>query len=253
MSELKRFFRNFARFLIVSTLLLLVYDNTKDRDLSVLTKIFTISACVFSSFFIGMNVDGFVKKIYANEARRKKLEGLSEYRHLYAIHEAGHAVVSSIMLPFIEIKELTIAWDDISGGHMELKSDDILIWTKKEVYGKLVVSYGGGAAEEFFFENYSTGARGDLKQATELAKDMLFKYGFGDKLMTLTGDPNFDRVLIEANIDKVEFLCKKAYEDAKAIIVRYQKAIENLAELLEEKEVIYTEEIQKFMFENNVN
>ncbi len=103
-----------------------------------------------------------------------------------AYHEAGHALAAYFLPKVDNVHQISIIPRGRAGGYtMTLPKDDQLYKTREELIENIVMTMGGRAAEEIIFGDYSTGASGDIQQATKLARDMVTKYGMSKKLGTV--------------------------------------------------------------------
>lgn len=129
----------------------------------------------------------------------------------------------------------------------------------------IIVSLGGRVAEELVFDDITTGASQDIKQATQTARDMVTKYGFSEKLGLINYDTDSDEVFIgrdlahtrpygedvAALIDKeVKDIVDECYVKAKKLISEHMDILEKSSELLLEKEKISREEFEGLFADN---
>lgn len=222
-----------------------------------ITRIITVVLCILIimllGFYLGLMSNKIAKTIFTTKAdRRKWVEYQKKYQHLDAIHEAGHAVVSAVLTPEIEITEVSIKTDYFVNPHTSYARKYKTYWSKEELFYIIVIHYAGKASEEVFLEKCYTGCISDLREASRDAYAMVTKYGFHDTLVSQIGDSNFDTALAEASLKSVENICQKAYEKAKATVIANQETIAKLAKLLEEKETLNSEEIREFMINNDI-
>ena len=104
-------------------------------------------------------------------------------KKLTAYHEAGHAIVSKYLETQQDVKEVSIIPRGLAGGYTMYKTnEDKYYISKTEMEEKLVALLGGRAAEQIALNDISTGASNDIEVATELAKDMVRKYGMSDRV-----------------------------------------------------------------------
>ncbi|MBR6472959.1 MAG: ATP-dependent zinc metalloprotease FtsH [Firmicutes bacterium] len=133
--------------------------------------------------FIRMEeIEEAIRKVEMGPAKKSKVV-TDEEKRLTAYHEAGHAVVSRSLPKHMEVHEVTIVPRGRAGGYtMYLPEDDNLFQTKQEMYNHIVTSMGGRVAEKLKLSDISVGASGDIQQATNIAREMVTKYGFSDEL-----------------------------------------------------------------------
>jgi cell division protease FtsH len=142
---------------------------------------------------------------------------------------------------------------------MPLPEKDEMFLTKGKMFQDIVVSLGGRVAEEIIFDDITTGASQDIRQATRTARDMVKKYGFSAQVGPINYDEDEDEVFIgrdlahtrgygeqvAATIDgEVKRLIEEAYQKATALIRQHEDVLHRCAALLLEKEKIGREEFE---------
>ena len=189
-------------------------------------------------------------------------------RKLTAYHEAGHAITVRIVSTTLKVDRVTIIPSGRAGGFTSYKPDeDMHYTTKSQLIEQIVISLGGRAAEELVLGEVSTGAANDLKNANQIARDMINKYGMSDKLSNLIfGDEN-DEIFIgksyghtrnyseevSAKIDaEVKVIIDAAYEKAISVLTENRQRLEDVAKALSEKERIDAEEFEE-IYKNGYN
>ena len=196
------------------------------------------------------------------EALKKVTVGLEKHTRKYsekdkkltAYHEAGHAVVSRYLPTQTNVKEISIIPRGVAGGYTMYKSDEDKYYiSKTEMQEKLIALLGGRAAEEIVLNDISTGASNDIEVATEIAKDMVTKYGMSKTLgpIDLKGKEPYEMQVFGDNIgdkigQEVKQLIDTAYEDAKTLLRQHMDKLDAIAEALLEKEKVNEEEFEKF-------
>ena len=143
---------------------------------------------------------------------------------------------------------------------MPLPEKDEMFNTKGKMLQNIVVDLGGRAAEEIVFDDITTGASQDIKQATKLARDMVVKYGMSDRLGLVNYDNDENEVFIgrdlaharrygekiQAEIDEaVKEIIDKCYSEALSKIREHEDVLNKCAELLLEKEKITRDEFEE--------
>lgn len=104
-------------------------------------------------------------------------------RKITAYHEAGHAIVSRLLPDTEPVNQVSIIPRGRAGGYtlFRLEEDKHYV-TKSEMINRIIVSMGGRAAEKLVFDDVTQGAQGDIKSATQIARDMVTKYGMSEKI-----------------------------------------------------------------------
>ncbi|MDE6025856.1 MAG: ATP-dependent zinc metalloprotease FtsH [Lachnospiraceae bacterium] len=192
-------------------------------------------------------------------------------RRITAYHEAGHAILFHLLSEVGPVHIVSIIPNGLgAGGYtMPLPENDNVFRTKKRMIQDIEVSLGGRVAEELIFEDITTGASGDIKQATQTAQDMVVKYGMSDKIGLInyeveSGEEVFlgrdlghsrsysDKVA--AKIDhEVKKLIDNCYHEAKRIIKENIEVLHKCAELLLEKDRIDGKEFATLFEPNDDN
>ena len=182
-------------------------------------------------------------------------------RKLTAYHEAGHAVLTKLVSTRDTVRQVSIIPRGRAGGYtMHIPDEDSWYYAKQDMLNDIVILLGGRVAEELTLDDISTGASSDLKRATEIAREMVTKYGMSDKIGPICYDSGEEVFLgrdyghskqysdsVAAEIDKeVEQLLKSQYERAKQLLSDNIEKLKNVAEALLDREVIDGSEFLKY-------
>lgn len=174
-----------------------------------------------------------------------------EEKHLTAIHEAGHAVVSYVERPDIKNFCISIVPRGRAGGYNFFDESNKIYQKKNDMLKQMRVLYGGRAAEDMILDDVSSGASNDLEKATQIALKMTTKYGMGGSYMVkVANEKEYNKIIDAEAAKKIESICLGIYVDTKNIVARYQSQIEKLAAILEEKEYLNQDEVADFMSKN---
>ena len=183
-------------------------------------------------------------------------------KKITAYHEAGHAILFHVLPDVGPVYSVSIipTGTGAAGYTMPLPEKDEMFNTKGKMLQDITVALGGRVAEEEIFDDITTGASQDIKQATSLAKSMVTKFGMSEKLGLVNYDNDSDEVFIgrdlahtsrgygeqvASSIDQeVKDIIDACYRRAKYIIRKYQGVLEKCAQLLLEKEKITREEFE---------
>ena len=191
----------------------------------------------------------------------KKSRVVSEKeKRITAYHEAGHAILFHVLPDVGPVYSVSIIPTGIgaAGYTMPLPEKDELFNTRGRMLQDIEVSLGGRIAEELVFDDITTGASQDIKQATRVARAMVTKYGMSDELGLVSyasdevvfigrdfGHTKSYGEDVAGKIDaEIKRIVDECYEKAKAIILENRKALDAAAELLLEKEKISREEFE---------
>lgn len=185
---------------------------------------------------------------------QKKSQNVTEKeKRLTAFHEAGHAVLTKLVSQTETVRQVSIIPRGSAGGYtMHIPADDTWYRGKKDMENEIVILLGGRVAEEITMDDISTGASSDLKRASQLAHEMVAKYGMSEKIGPICYDSNSEVFLgrdyghskqysemVAAQIDKeVENLINTQYLRAKQLLSENSERLNNVAEALLEKEVL---------------
>lgn len=192
----------------------------------------------------------------------KKSRVVSEKeRRITAYHEAGHAILFHVLPDVGPVYSVSIVPTGGAGGYtMPLPEGDDMFNTKGHMLQEITVSLGGRVAEEQIFDDITTGASQDIRQATAIAKSMITKFGMSERLGLINYDNDSDEVFIGRDFghtsrgygekvagtidEEVKRIIDECYLKAKAILEEYQSVLEACAQLLLEKEKITRSEFE---------
>lgn len=198
----------------------------------------------------------------------KKSRVVSEKeRRITAYHEAGHAILFHVLPDVGPVYSVSIIPTGGAGGYtMPLPEKDDMFNTKGQMLQEITVSLGGRVAEEEIFDDITTGASQDIKQATAIAKSMITKFGMSERLGLINYDNDSDEVFIGRDFghtsrgygekvagtidEEVKRIIDECYVKARAILQEYHSVLEACAQLLLEKEKITKSEFEA-LFEDN--
>ena len=199
-----------------------------------------------------------VDRIVGGVERKNKLMTLEE-RKIIAYHEAGHAIVSWMLEHAAPLVKVTIVPRGKSLGAAWYLPDERQITRIEQMLDEMCATLGGRAAEEITFNKISTGALNDLEKVSKQAKAMVLIYGFNKKIGNVTyydssgQETYFNKPYSEDTAKTIDQEIKKIIEDeylrAKKILKKYKKRLEELANLLLKKEVIFKEDLEKVLGE----
>ncbi len=201
------------------------------------------------------DIEDAVKKVTVGLEKQSRVISEKD-KKLTAYHEAGHAIVSSQLETQKGVKEVSIIPRGVAGGYTMYKSDEDKYYiSKTEMEEKLVALLGGRAAEKIVLNDISTGASNDIEVATDIAKNMITKYGMSETLGPISinteQDPYELQLLGEKFGDaigaEVKILLDNAYTTAQKLIIENRDKLDRVAQALLEKEVISAEEFQKLI------
>lgn len=201
------------------------------------------------------DIEDAVKKVTVGLEKQSRVISEKD-KKLTAYHEAGHAIVSSRLETQKGVKEVSIIPRGVAGGYTMYKSDEDKCYiSKTEMLEKMVALMGGRAAEKIVLNDISTGASNDIEVATNIAKDMITKYGMSETLGPIsinTDDDPYELQLLgekfgDAIGAEVKILLDNAYSTAQKLIRENMDKLDKVAGALLEREVISAEEFQELI------
>ncbi len=209
-----------------------------------------------------LDVDEAHDRVIAGPAKKDRAISEKE-RKMVAFHEAGHTIVGMVLSDARVVHKVTIVPRGRAGGYaIMLPKEDRFLMTKKELFEQVVGLLGGRAAEEFIFNEKTTGASNDFEQATGIVRSMITEYGMYDELGTVQYEGNHqvfigrDYGQTKAYSDQVAFeidnavrsIMKEAYTQALQILEEHKEQLTLIAEKLLELETL-DERTIKALFE----
>ena len=196
-----------------------------------------------------------VDRIVGGLEKKNKIITQKE-KETIAYHEAGHATISWMLEHAAPLVKVTIVPRGQSLGAAWYLPEERMIVRTEQMLDEMCATLGGRAAEKVIFNKISTGALSDLEKITKQARAMVAVYGLSEKLGNITyydssgqNDYGFSKPYSEETaqlIDKeISKLIEKQYERAQEILSKHKKELIQLAELLLEKEVIFSDDLVK--------
>jgi cell division protease FtsH len=206
-----------------------------------------------------------VEKVMLGPERKSHILSVREKR-ITAYHEMGHALIASILEFSDPVHKVSI----ISRGHaagytLKLPFEDKKLSSQREFLDDIAVSLGGYMAEKIVFGDVTTGAANDIQVSTNLARDMVVRYGMSDKLGPIALDPLSSKTstgmiteriasqttqsLIDEEVTKI---MKTALTQAEKILLDKRSTLDNMAEELIKVETIEREDFEKLLILNGI-
>ena len=206
----------------------------------------------------------FVKVGIGAEKRSRIIS--DKEKRITAFHEAGHAILFHLLPDVGPVYTVSIipTGGGAAGYTMPLPEKDEMFNSKGRMLQEIVVDLGGRVAEELVFDDITTGASQDIKQATKMAKAMVTRYGMSDNIGLICYADDEDEVFIGRDLAhtrgyseqvasaidaEVKQIIDEAYQKAKDMILEYRDVLDACAQLLLEKEKITRDEFEA-LFEN---
>ena len=201
-------------------------------------------------------------KVIAGPEKRSRVVSEKE-KNLTAYHEAGHAVVSYNLKTQDPVHQISIIPRGMAGGYtLSLPEDDKSYMARTEMEEEIISLLGGRVAESISLDDISTGASNDIQRATNIARNMITKYGFSDKLGPIVYGSGQDEVFIGKDLahtkqysekvaaeidDEMKKIIDRCYEAAKKILTDNIDKLNLIASYLLEHEKIDADEFLELM------
>jgi cell division protease FtsH len=207
-----------------------------------------------------------IEKVILGPERKSHILSLKE-KEITAYHEAGHALVSSVLDYADPVHKISIISRGRAAGYtLNLPIEDRKLQSKKEFLDDIAMALGGYVAERTVFGDLTTGPSNDLQVSTGLARDMVTKYGMSEKIGPIALEEPTGRVLfgkgledreysekVGAEIDgEVSKIMKEALERAEKVIGEYRKALDAIAKRLIEVETIERDEFELILIAHGI-
>ena len=207
-----------------------------------------------------------IEKVMLGPERRSHVLSAHE-KEITAYHEAGHALVASV-LPYADpVHKISIISRGRAAGYtLKLPFEEKKMQSRKAFLDDIAVSLGGYVAEKLVYDDVTTGASNDLQVLSALARDMVTRYGMSDTLGPIAFDAAAGRTLfgggveggeqseeIASQIDaEVRRIITDAHKKAEDTIVKHRKVLDAIAKSLVEVETLEREEFEKILVVNGI-
>jgi cell division protease FtsH len=202
-----------------------------------------------------------VEKVILGPERRSRAISAKE-KEITAYHEGGHALVAASLKDADPIHKVTIISRGLAGGYtMKLPLEERHLRTRNQFMTDLAMMLGGFASEKLIYGDVSTGASNDLKEASELARRLVTRYGMseigpitfgtGEEMVFLgrdiAGEKNYSEKMAERIDQEVSNFITSAFETAQRILKLHRKALDAIAKTLIEKETLEQDEFYSLL------
>lgn len=178
---------------------------------------------------------------------KKSREYIERERKIVAYHEAGHAVVGLALENAMQVEKITIIPRGNAGGYnLFSQKEETFFQTKNEIIAEITSLLGGRAAEELFFDDVTSGASGDLKKATELAKRYVCDFGMSNLgLMQISENSSISQATSQKIDNEINAILDDCYLKSKNLINAHKNLLVAISDFLLEKETIDSSQIKK--------
>jgi cell division protease FtsH len=207
-----------------------------------------------------------IEKVMLGPERRSHILNKRE-KEITAYHEAGHAILASVLPHADPVHKVSIISRGRAAGYtLKLPFDDRRMQSRKTFLDDISVSLGGYIAEKMVFGDLTTGASNDLQVLTALARDMVTRYGMSEKFGAIAFEAGQGRTMfgsgleggeisseLAAQIDvEVQKIISDAYKKAEDTITKHRKGLDAIAKALIEVETIERDEFEKILIANGI-
>ena len=207
-----------------------------------------------------------IEKVMLGPERRSHVLNKKE-KEITAYHEAGHALVASV-LPYADpVHKISIISRGRAAGYtLKLPFEDRRMQSRKEFLDDIAVSLGGFIAEKMIFDDVTTGASNDLQVLTALARNMVARYGMSDKMGPIAFAASAQRAIfgegvesdqssqvVVAEIDaEVKKIILAAHKKAEYVLTKNRAALDAIAQKLVEVETLERAEFENILIANGI-
>ena len=206
------------------------------------------------------DLDEAIERVMAGPQRRSRVLREQE-RRIVAYHEAGHALVGTLLPDFAPTYKVTILPRGMAMGYtISLPEEDRYLSTRTELVNQMTQALGGRVAEEIVFSDSTTGAANDLEKVSEIAREMVTEFGMSEAMGPITYGRKHGPVFLgkdfaeERNYSEdaarqidteIRSLVEGCYTRSREIIVEHRDRLDLLAEALLERETLTQEEVHE--------
>jgi cell division protease FtsH len=207
-----------------------------------------------------------IEKVMLGPERKSHVLSKKE-KEITAYHEAGHALVASLLPDADPVHKISIISRGRAAGYtLKLPFEDRRMQSKKEFLDDIAMSLGGYVAEKLVFGDLTTGASNDLQVLTALARNMVTRWGMSETIGPIALEGDGGRALFGAGVTDREYsehismkvdaevsrIITEAYTKAEHILTDYRKALDSIARRLVEAETIERDEFEQLLILNGI-
>ncbi|HDO23667.1 MAG TPA: ATP-dependent zinc metalloprotease FtsH, partial [bacterium] len=209
-----------------------------------------------------------IEKVMLGPERKSHLLS-SEEKKIASYHEAGHALVSSVLPNADPVQKVSVVSRGRAAGYtLKLPAEERHLYSKKHFLDELAVSLAGYAAEKLIFNDLTTGAADDLFHASDVARALITRYGMSDKIgpvafgvkneMAFPGrefgmEKNYSEEMAKEIDNEIKKFMKEANKRAEDVLVKHREILGVIAKQLMEKETIEKKEFNKLLADHGIN
>ena len=211
--------------------------------------------------------DEAIERVIAGLQKKSRVMNPREKKTV-AYHEAGHALVAELVPGADPVAKISIIPRGVAalGYTQQLPTEDRYLMTRSELLTRIYVLLGGRVAEEMIFGDVSTGAQNDLQKATEIARTMITQFGMSDRLglvalegsrtpmflpVPTPGPREYSEETARIVDEEIKKILSEAHAKVRNLLAAHKQALEELAKVLLDKEVVERPQLQAIL--NNSN
>ena len=201
-----------------------------------------------------------IEKVILGPERKSHLMSKKEKR-LTAYHEAGHALVSSVLPNADPVHKISIISRGRAGGYtLKLPFEDRKMQSRKEFKDDIAATMGGYVAEVMIYDDLTTGPSNDLSVVTDLARNMVARWGMSDAVGPVAfasdrgghGEAPYSQAVAAQMDGEVKRIIEEARDKAEQVLITHRAALDAIAEKLVEVETLEREEFEKLLIANGI-
>ncbi|MEC7987845.1 MAG: ATP-dependent zinc metalloprotease FtsH [Myxococcota bacterium] len=202
-----------------------------------------------------VEIEEAIERSIAGLAHKNRHINEDERRRI-AFHEGGHALCAAALPVADPVQKISIIprGRGALGYTMQNPEQDQNLYTHKQLYSKIVILFGGRAAEEHLFSDYTTGAADDLRRASDIARQMIRRYGMSEALGPMSFERDENRFVQELSPSLISLLdqeeskiLKEAYHHASSIIQQNEDLLRSLGQQLLEEETLSGDKLDELL------
>ncbi|MDE6612934.1 MAG: ATP-dependent zinc metalloprotease FtsH, partial [Clostridia bacterium] len=225
---------------------------------NVLNEAAILAARAGKNFITNSELYEAINKVEMGPQKKSHVVTESDKR-ITAYHESGHAIIAKLCKDFYPVHEVTIIPRGNALGYTSIRPDnDDVHMAKSFLLDRICMGLGGRVAEELAIKEVCTGASGDIKQVTDIAKSMVTEWGMSDKLGLIAYGSDSQTVFLGKDMEthnvyseetakvideEMRNIIDTEYKRARKLLTENRSVLDNMARVLIEKETIYTEEV----------
>jgi cell division protease FtsH len=200
-----------------------------------------------------------IERVIAGPERKSRLI-TEEEKRIVAYHEAGHAIITTVLPEGNPVLKVSIIARGMAGGYtIALPEEDLTLISRKKLIAEMIGLMGGRAAEKLVFDDYTSGASNDIERVSKLARAMVTRLGMSEKIgpmiygskdelvflgREISEQRDYSEAIAESIDEEVRTLVHDSYAKAEEILSKYRTKLDEVANKLLEVETLSREEFE---------